>query len=493
MKRPDNQIVNLVPRKVEGRVPPHDLDAEAAVLSTVLMTGQEGLDRVIDILRQEHFYSTDGNGWIYAAAVALSAAGTPIDAATVASWLDERGRLQRAGGLAYLAQLADATPSPFHLEAHARIVRSRWHRRQIIATCQKIAAEGYEPVPDEEFNTGAIAAIEEAAGVADEAPRGATARESIRELWTTWENPSDEIAMSTGLLALDRRIGGLYPGHLVTIAAYSGHGKSALAAGIADHVAVHELAAGKPCGVAVFTLEMKRGQYMTRMVSARARVNNAKLINPRLRDRLNEGAERGIDRAVEEWRAITEATRALDLPHLHIDDRDPIRPSEIRATSRRLAAQWKRAGHPLRLVVIDYAQIVTPDIEGRRGDSREREVASIGRAAKSLAGELGVAVILLAQLNKDALKANRRPRARDMRESGALEQDSNAVVIIYNPAAEERAEQDAQSPPKPLEEVDLIVDKARDGGSKGTARVLFRPTCTRFESRADEGPEPDVE
>ena len=254
-------------------------------------------------------------------------------------------------------------------------------------------------------------------------------------------------------------------------------------ANIVDHVATQERPEGLPAGVYVQSVEMSREEYIERMLFARAGVDTNKV----------DEDKRGFI-TDDEWAAITESAKSLAVDHIWIDDRADITPSQIRVEARRVQMRFARAGTPLRLIVIDYAQLINGDTENkRRADNREQEVAQVARAAKKIAKELNCTVILLAQLNEDSTKEKRRPRARDLRESRSLKQDADKVVLIYNPEYEARASayrNGGQVGMLPKEYVDLIVDKNR-GASTGTIAVTFRPSITKFS--AFDGDERDLE
>jgi replicative DNA helicase len=254
------------------------------------------------------------------------------------------------------------------------------------------------------------------------------------------------------------------------VGAHSSHGKSALALNVAVHVALNERVEGERCGVGYFSLEMPRVDLMRR-----AAANLAGFSARRLRRQITE----------DQGRRFVGAMKALSVEHLRIVDRASQTIDAIRLASARYAAQLRRTGAPLRLVVIDYAQILQPG-DRRRDQNREQEVAAIGRAAKVLAGDLGATVLLLSQLNAESIKEGRLPRSTDLRESKALTNDANAVVLVWNPKVLERQEQrelgNRLSPVNEdtLDTCVLVAGKVRDG-QVGCLDVGYRPALTRFE------------
>jgi replicative DNA helicase len=452
-----------------GRLPPHDLDAEAAVLSALMLDGAKVHD-VAGFLRPEHFYS-DANGRIYEAILVLDGAQRPVDVVTIAAALRDVDRLAQVGGPSYLAQLADATPAIANIAEHACIIHDKWKIRAVIATCQRIAAEGYGEVGDaQKFASDAAAAL---AIVADEGAfddgHVADGMELATRSWERATRPeTQEPALRTGVAPLDR-LYKMHRGNLVIIGAHSGIGKSALAQQIAGHAATTD---GRDSAL-IFSLEMTGDEVMDRLACGIARIDSAKL----------DPDHGGLTRY--EMDRFRDALQLVGTPRLVVDDRADHTPASIRARARSLAAKMKRAGTPLRLVVVDYCQIVSPDVTRAKDQNREREVALVGRALKKLAAELGVVVIGVAQLNEDARQKDRPPRARDLRESRALMQDANAVILIWNEAAESRVDENAEGArarldPETPDAVKLIIGKRRSNGRTGTVRASFWPAFCTF-------------
>lgn len=456
-------VATAQPPPVAGRMPPHDLDAEAAVLSALLLDAGR-VDEVGGWLRPEHFYS-DANSRIYEAVVALREQRRPIDVVTVASYLRERERLAQVGGPSYLAVITDATPAVAHVAHHAATVVDHSTTRRIVATCQRVAAEGYGNIGDaREWAAGAVGAV--AAAADDASPTEATsARDGVRELADEYAHPERRIAIGTGLRVLDDMIDGLQPGKLVLVGAHSSHGKSALALQVAVHVALEETCEEQPCGAIYYSLEMSRKDLLRRAACSLAGFSAR-----RLRGNITD----------DQGRAFVAALNRLAVDHLQIPDRAGVSIDDIRLSAARHAAALRRSGTPLRVVVIDYAQLVQPSTT-RRGGTREEEVAQIGRGAKLLAADLGCAVILLSQLNAESIKEKRLPRSTDLRESKGLTNDADAVILAWNPAVLERQ---AGSVPPPdeatVDEAKLVAGKVRDG-AVGVAQVGYRPALTRFE------------
>jgi len=437
------------------RIPPNDLNAEAQVLSALLCAHASvaeaqgydtGLDTARCLLRSEHWYS-DANRCVFEAVMALESESKAVDSASVAAWLNDRDILNRAGGESYLRQLVEDTPATVHVDDCARRIRDKWRVRQLISSCQRIAAEGYGIVEDASaFVDGAERAICEIS-VEREArqpePIGDVIRERFRSLQERTQRGTAEM-VRTGIADLDRVIVGLQAPDLVTVAARPGLGKTAFAL---NNLAMRTAERG--IGVGVFSLEMGREQLVDRAICSGALVDSRKIPAGTL--------------SADEWTRLTaEAARVSKLPII-IDDEGAITLQAIRAKTRRMASELRRKGTPLGLVVVDYLQLMgTP----RGRETRDEKVGGNSRGLKALAKDLGLVVVQLAQLNRDVEKRgkNARPQLSYLRESGAIEQDSDVVLFLHH--GKESAE--------------VIVAKHRHFGT-GVARVAWRPVYTRFD------------
>lgn len=465
-------------QSVAGCAPPHDLTAEACVLSALLLD-PGAIDRVTDLVRTEDFYA-DSNRWIFEAATSLHADQRPIDVATVASWLRDRERFQAVGGSAYLVQLADETPAIGHVEAHAKIVAEKARVRRLIAECQRIAAEGYGDVGDvEQWVNDAEAALHRIGEGTRADDTLCSMRDALVSVWQRVATDDVITGLRTGLTDLDYLLGPMKAGQMIVIGALSSVGKSALALNIAAHAA-----GAQKTGTLMFSAEMSREELAERALFAEAQVDSAKLNNKR---RLTE-----VD-----FRALSEAARVVGALPVLIDDRPGISVAQIRSRARRVQAQWRNHPTPLGLIVVDYLQLLDGKAAVPKGATRENEVAEIARGLKVLAMECRVPVLVLAQLNSDSEKAGkseRKPRLGDLRESKAIGQNADAVILIHNPAAVERAEEYRNDSAKrfdalPMETVDLILAKRRGGGRTGTVQVGFWPTIVTFANLSVADPE----
>lgn len=472
------------PPILSGRVPPNDLQAEAAVLSSCLLAN-DALDRVLEILEPEHFYS-DNHRLVYEACRSLSIDGAPIDIVSVASWLRNRELIQRAGGAKYLGELVDATPAVANVATHARTVKEKWRLRRLIAVCQKYAGQGYGEVPvAQEFIDEAEQEIYDIARTPESStvfPLKDVLTITFKKLSEAAERGDQITGVPTKFVDLDKKTAGLHAGDLMIIAARPGMGKTSFVLNIAVNVAMPQLIATpgpgddgygaqqseKPgYGVAVFSLEMPKEQVAQRMVCAEARVDVGKM----RQGYLNQ----------EDWANLTSAAAVLANLPIWIDDTPGLGLLELRSKVRRLKAEYSRQRGPddpgLGLVVIDYLQLMS----GRKGvTSREQEISEISRGLKQLAKELSVPVIALSQLNRGVetrAGKDKRPMLSDLRESGAIEQDADTIIFIY------RDEYYNKETTNERGVSEIIIAKQRNGPT-GTVRTRFVSSYTRFENLA---------
>lgn len=464
-------------RPEAGRVPPHDLDAEAAVLSAIFLE-PEAFDRVQETLKADHFYS-DANRRIFDSIVQLQQAGRPVDVVSVAGYLRDRERLQQVGGTPYLAQLADATPAVAHVEAHAKTIREKWRLRQLIATCQRFAAEGYGDCGETQaFIDKAEQSVFDIARV----PEGSSivpVKDAINKAFEIMSEAAKRggrtTGIETGFFSVDGKTSGLHPGDLYIVAGRPGMGKTSYVLNIAANVASPRAgmdAEGQPIeqpghGVAFFSLEMPREQLAARVLAIEARVDVSRLRSGNMRP--------------DDWNRLTDAAARLGRLPLWLDDTPGLTLLDLRAKVRRLQAEISRGESAtgtdkLGLVIIDYLQLM----QGRAGvQSREQEISELSRGLKGLAKEMGVPVMALSQLNRSVetrAAKDKRPQLSDLRESGAIEQDADAIFFIYR---DEYYFKD--SPDQGIAEI--IIAKQRNGPT-GTCKVRFQSEFTRFDNLA---------
>jgi replicative DNA helicase len=473
-------------RPSPGRVPPHDLDAEAAVLSAVLLSA-EAFDQVCDVLRSEHFYS-DANRRIYEAIVELHSASRSVDVVTVASFLRDRERLQQVGGTPYHAQLTDAIPAVAHVEAHAKVVAEKWRVRQLIATCQRFAAQGYGDCGEvQNFIDEAEQAVFDIARI-PESTAVRPVREAIHGAFSILAEAAKRgegiTGVPTGFDKLDRKCAGLHKGDLYIVAGRPGMGKTAFVLNMAVNVASprrvkaadsNDLLGGGDVeqpgwGVGVFSLEMPREQLASRLLGGEARVDISRLRSGNIRQ--------------DDWIKLTEAAARVERLPIWLDDTPALGLLDLRAKIRRLKADIERKSEDaptaqgLGLVIIDYLQLM----QGRRdANSREQEISELSRGLKQLAKEMSIPVLALSQLNRsvETRSNDKRPQLSDLRESGAIEQDADAIFFIYRDEYYRREQTDEPGI------AEIIVAKQRNGPT-GVVKLRFTSEYTRFDNLASE-------
>lgn len=449
------------------RAPPQALDAEAAVLSTLMLDGGLSIDEVRAVLADPSAFYSEANKIIYETVCELSDEGSPRDTVTVAERLRLKDRLGRIGGPPYLAMLTDATPAVTNVRSHAEIVRDCWRLRQMLVLSQMTVAEIYGQ------NTGPsvqdfLSTLEERvsdlarSSVARELrPVGDWLREAQGFIFAAQSGERGIIGIATGFARLDKRTTGYGRGDLVYIAGRPGQGKTAFALAVAQRIASRGEA------VAFFSLEMPGYQVALRLIAAEARVDLLRLRSGLLRQ--------------SELSAVMTAIAELSKLPIFIDDTPAIGVYDVRARAKRLAREietGKIACGPLSLVAIDYMQLMSaPRLSA--GANREQQVAALSRELKETARTLNVPVAPLSQLNRDVERrgGDKRPQLSDLRESGQIEADADLVQFLYR---DEYYNKD--SPDAGIAEV--ITAKQRNGPT-GTDRLAFADRCTRFDNLED--------
>jgi replicative DNA helicase len=425
---------------------PHDLDAEKAVLCAVLVRSDSLLE--VPWLTAQQFYREPHQA-IWRAMRTLVERGTGVDTVTLAAELRKAKALERVGGAVYLAELIDGATRSSHVVDYAERVRETWLLRSLMRVGQTVQERASEASGEaRQVLADAEAQILELGQGASQSDLVASA-DCIAGVQTSLEKlletKSGITGISTGFADLDRMTRGLQRADLVVIAARPSMGKTALAFNIAAHVA-------RTSGpVAVFSLEMSRDALLLRQVVADARVNANRVLGGYLDQ--------------SEYGALSDALAAIGTAPIWIDDYGSPSVLEIRSKARRLK---HRAG--LSLVVVDYLQLMGGD---RRAENRTLEVAAMTRGFKSLAKELQVPVVILSQLNRAVeSRADKRPTLADLRESGAIEQDADLVVMLYR--------DEYYNPYTPdVGVAEAIIAKARNGPT-GTVRLAFVSEQTRF-------------
>ena len=450
------------------KLPPHDIDAEEAVIGSLLIDGA-AIYKIASFLNQPDFYS-ERNQWIYGACLSLSQRDEAINQITVAQELDRQNKLETSGGAAYLSHLISIVPTSLDIEHYAHIVYRLSVMRHLINAGSQIAAIGYEANPDVD------ASLSQAEDVLFRLRHGTPRdfvhiRQVLDKYFETAPSPATEEGhpeaipyVLSGFTGLDEFLGGFQRSDLTIIAGRPSMGKTSLALNIARNTAIEQ----KAC-VALFSLESAREPVVLRLLSSESGVN---LRQVRL----------GLHTETEEKR-IMDATGILSEAPIYIDDTPQLRMVEMRSKARRL--HYERG---INLIIVDYLQLMQGD---GRGENRVQEISYISRSLKAIARELNVPVIAISQLSRAVeWRASHKPQLSDLRESGSIEQDADVVLFIYRDEAyySSRKEWEDAHPgetyPPPAE---IIIAKHRNGPT-GQRNLRFIPKLAKFENIANEEP-----
>lgn len=444
------------------RLPPHSVQAEAAVLGGLLIDNV-AWDRIGDLIRPEDFYRAD-HRVVFAAISRLIEQSKPADVVTVFELLQQLGQAEDVGGLPYLNSLAQETPSAANIRRYAEIVRDRAILRQLVGVSDEIATTALNPEGREtrqildEAETKIFRIGEEGArgrqGVVSFDQLIKTVARRIDELANN-PNPSDVTGVPSGFLDLDQKTAGMHGGDLIIVAGRPSMGKTSFALNIGEHVAIDQ---GLP--IIVFSMEMGAEQLALRMICSVGRIDSQRLRTGRLAD--------------EDWDRLTHALEKMKGVPVFIDETPALNPLELRSRARRLARQAGGLG----LIVVDYIQLMSGT---NSAENRVTEISEITRSLKSLAKELSCPVIALSQLNRTVeQRTDKRPVMSDLRESGSIEQDADVILFIYRDEVYR-----ADSPDKGVAEI--IISKQRNGPI-GTVRLTFLGQYTKFENHASPAP-----
>ncbi|OKL50514.1 replicative DNA helicase [Boudabousia marimammalium] len=437
------------------RTPPQDIDAEISVLGAMLLS-KEAIADVDAIITADAFYRP-AHATIFQVALELFAKGEPADAITVAAELNRRGDLNRVGGATYLHTLIASVPTAANATYYAHIVREQAILRNLVNAGTKIVQLGYA---DEGGDVDDLvdAAQREIMSVSmdstteDFVQIGPVVDEMMELLGSS--TAQDSAGVPTGLARLDELTNGLHPGQLIIVAARPSMGKSTLALDFCRSASIHHGMAS-----VFFSLEMGRDEIVKRMLSAESEVFLSSINRAELEDR--------------DWDRLAKRIGRMHDAPLFIDDSPNLTLPEIRAKARRLKQQ-----HDLKLVVIDYLQLMTTN---KRVESRQQEVSEISRNLKLLAKELQVPVVAAAQLNRGPEQRNdKKPMMADLRESGSLEQDADVIMLLHRPdyyGKEDDMERKG--------EADIIVAKHRNGETR-TVGAIFQGHYSRFQNMAED-------
>ena len=439
------------------KVPPHSIEAEQAVLGGLMLDNRR-FDEVSEIITADDFYR-QGHRLIFGAAERLAAESEPLDVVTLAEFLERAGDIDDAGGLSYLAELAEKTPGAANIKAYAQIVRERSVMRQLVEVSGNIADSAFNPqgrtsdelLDEAERNVFRIAESRTKAGSGPQAinPILTKALSRIEELFESGDRIT---GLTTGFKDLDDWTSGMQPADLIIVAGRPSMGKTTFAMNIVENAL---LSSGEP--ILVFSMEMPADAIVMRMLSSLGRIDQTRMRSGRLEE--------------DDWPRLTSAVSLLKDKPLYIDDTPGLSPTEMRSRARRIA---RENNGRLGLIMADYLQLMR--VPGSN-EGRTAEISEISRSLKGLAKELSCPVVALSQLNRSLeQRPNKRPVNSDLRESGAIEQDADVIMFVYR---DEVYNEDTQD--KGIAEI--IIGKQRNGPI-GTVRLAFIGKFTKFEDLA---------
>ncbi len=436
------------PDSVPDKLQPHNVEAEEAVLGSLLID-PDAILQVSTFLDPDDFF-VERHSWIYEAVRDLHERREPADLVTLTDELERRGQLRDIGGPAYLSGLINATPTSIHIEYYARIVERTGILRRLIDAAGQIARLAYQDTHD------AAEVIDRAEEIIFNVSARHTDRDlrPIRQVLDQFydrieylhQHQGEIIGIPTGLADLDKLLGGLQRSDMVVMAGRPGMGKTSLALSIAL-----QSARRWQKRVAIFSLEMSDEQLVQRLVSAETGIDSQRLRLGNIKD--------------DEWPTFIQATNLLGSAPIFLDDTPAISALELRSKARRLHAE-----HGLDLLIVDYLQLMRGDF---RSENRQQEISFISRSIKGLARELNIPILALSQLSRQVeSRHDKRPMLSDLRESGSIEQDADVVLFIYR---DEIYNPDTEFP----NIAEIIVSKHRSGPT-GVFSVYFKKQLAQF-------------
>ena len=436
------------------RILPHDLVAEQSVLGAVFIS-PETMMSLADELTPDDFYKP-ANKIVFKTMLSLLEKGEPIDATTMVSALTNQGDISNIGGINYVVELVNSTPTSKNVEHYAKLVKEKATLRKVIADLSESLSSAYQG----DVSIGDIIAKTEKSLLDISNQNAGTGFRNVADILDTHmqivetrsQTDGFVTGLSTGFVGLDRITTGLHGGNLIILAARPAMGKTALALNVAKYVATIET---KPA--VIFSLEMGAEELIERMLASEGMVPAYHLKTGNL--------------STDEWKRLVQAQNNLYDAPIFVDDTAGIRISEIRSKSRKLSQEMGGLG----VIIIDYLQLIT----GAKGENRQQIVSEISRELKILAKDLKVPVIALSQLSRAVeQRQDKRPMLADLRESGSIEQDADIVAFLYREAYYQKEQGDSQESNNVTE---LILEKNRHG-SLGTVKLYFHKEYTKFSS-----------
>lgn len=438
----------------EFKIPPHDLVAEQSVLGAVFIA-PDTIISLADELAPDDFYKP-ANKIVFKTMLSLLEKGEPIDATTMVSALTNQGDISKIGGMNYVVELVNSTPTSKNVEHYAKLVKEKATLRKVISGLSESLSSAYQG----DVSISDIIAKTEKSMLDISNQNAGTGFRNVADILDTHmqivetrsQTDGFVTGMSTGFVGLDKITTGLHEGNLIILAARPAMGKTALALNVAKYVATIER---KPA--VIFSLEMGAEELIERMLASEGMVPAYHLKTGNL--------------STDEWKRLVQAQNNLYDAPIFVDDTAGIRISEIRSKARKLAQEMGGLG----VIIIDYLQLIT----GSKGENRQQIVSEISRELKILAKDLKVPVIALSQLSRAVeQRQDKRPMLADLRESGSIEQDADIVAFLYRDAYYQKEQADSQEANNVTE---LILEKNRHG-SLGTVKLYFHKEYTKFSS-----------
>lgn len=431
----------------------YSISAERAVLGCIILES-ETFEKVSEILSKDDFFRPE-HSLIYSSVLSIADSSDNLDVVTISERLSRNGNLEEIGGLEYLLEIADSTPSAANVSSYAEIVRERSIVRQLAYTAQNISsmAHNREGKTSSELIESAEMSISSLSDLGDRSLDfhniKDVVKQAVNNIDERYNSDGGLSGVSTGIDDLDEKTNGLQKTDLIILAGRPGMGKSALAVNISEHVAIVEK---KP--VVIFSLEMPAIQLTNRMLASQGRVNQGRIKTGKLQD--------------SDWSKLMLATKKLAHANIIINDTAGLSPADMRSKLRKAEKDHGELG----LIVVDYLQLM--QIKDYK-QGRVNEISEISRSLKSMAKEFNCPLIALSQLNRGVEnRDNKRPKTSDLRESGAIEQDADIITFVYR---DEVYHEDTQD--KGIGEV--IISKHRNG-ELGTIRTSFLGQYSRFEN-----------
>ncbi len=430
-------------------------EAEAALLGTIMVYGGSAQTAVEEGLAESDFYN-DSNRRIFRAVLSLYREGTDVDPTSVTTRLKDQGDLERIGGTAYIAALMESAVTSANTRNYVVMIKDKAVQRNLIETAQKIVEQGLEGTVD--INSyldeaeRSVLNISRNRRTTEFRDTPSLMNEVVDQIRRMSDNRSDVTGIRTGFTDLDHLTHGFQRGDLIILAARPSMGKTAVALNLAMNVAAYQ----PKEAVAIFSLEMSAESLAMRLLSAKSRIAGDSLRTGRMANN-------------DDWNRLNDASDQLKSFKIYIDDKSVTKTAEIFSKCRRLKSE-----QGLAMILIDYIQLITGSSSGRAEVNRQQEVSEISRNLKALARELEVPVIALSQLSRNVeSREDKRPMLSDLRESGAIEQDADIVMLLYRKSYySEEAKEEAERTGS--EELEINVAKHRNGATR-RVYLAFEP------------------